>query len=45
MYINDMTEIDNNRSKEFNISRSVDPRVPDDGGSTVYRKSEKEILL
>jgi hypothetical protein len=44
MYVNDMNEIDNNRSKEFNISRSID--INDNSSSSIiYRRKEKEIIL
>lgn len=43
MYVNDMNEIDNNRSKEFNISRSID--INDNSSSIIYRRKEKEIIL
>ena len=43
MYVNDMNEIDNNRSKEFNISRSID--INDNSSNIIYRRKEKEIIL
>lgn len=45
MYVNDMNEIDNNRSKEFNISRSIENDNNNNSSSIIYRRKEKEILL
>jgi acetate kinase len=43
--LNDMNEIDNNRSKEFNISRSIDINDNSSSSSIIYRRKEKEIIL